>query len=39
MENDRSELNDLATSNPAKVQELKALYNDWTTKVGATKGE
>lgn len=39
MENDRSELYDLAASHPAKVQELKVLYSDWTAKVGATKGE
>ena len=39
MENDRSELYDLATSHPAKVQELKVLYSEWTAKVGATKGE
>lgn len=39
MENDRSEVHDLAATHPAKVQELKKLYNDWTAKVGAPKGE
>ncbi len=34
IENDRSELNDLATNNPTKVKELDMLYQAWTKRAG-----
>ena len=34
MENDRTELNDLATKNPEQVKELSSLYNQWAQRCG-----
>ena len=31
---DRAELNDLAAGNPAKVEELKSLYEKWAARCG-----
>jgi len=36
MEADRTEMNDLSASNPAKTRELTALYDTWAAKVGVT---
>ena len=34
MEADRTETNDLASSNPDKVKELDAIYQKWADRVG-----
>jgi arylsulfatase len=34
MENDRTELNDLAATHPDKVKELKSLYEAWARRCG-----
>lgn len=36
MEKDRSELHDLASAMPQKVQELKQLYENWSQKMGVS---
>ena len=34
MDADRTEMHDLAASNPAKVEELKALWEAWSQRCG-----
>jgi arylsulfatase len=39
MENDRTELNNLAEQNPEKVKELESLWNEWANRVGVVSWE